>query len=78
MQCTLHNVAIFASRNKQQAYFRFALGAKRRVMISSSIYCTNCGTANVQQAKFCFGCGHALQSGSLAAPGSLTGWLTHN
>jgi serine/threonine protein kinase len=47
-------------------------------MISPSIYCTNCGTANVQQAKYCFGCGHALQSGSLAAPGSLTGLLTHN
>ena len=47
-------------------------------MISPSIYCTNCGTANAQQAKFCFGCGHALQSGALAAPGSLTGLLTHN
>jgi WD40 repeat protein len=47
-------------------------------MISSSIYCTNCGKPNVQQAKFCFGCGHALQSGALATPGSLTGLLTHN
>src|SRR6266516_1052569 len=52
--------------------------AKRRIMISSSMYCTNCGTANVQQAKFCFGCGHALHSGALAASGSLTGLLTHN
>jgi WD40 repeat protein len=47
-------------------------------MISSSIYCTNCGTANLRQAKFCFGCGHALQSGALAAAGSLTGLLVHN
>jgi eukaryotic-like serine/threonine-protein kinase len=47
-------------------------------MISSSIYCTNCGTANLRQAKFCFGCGHALQSGTLASPGSLTGLLVHN
>jgi WD40 repeat protein len=47
-------------------------------MISPSIYCTSCGTANVQQAKFCFSCGHALQSGSLASSGSLTGLLTHN
>ena len=47
-------------------------------MNSPSIYCTNCGTANVQQAKFCFGCGHALQSGALTASGSLTGLLTHN
>src|SRR5437016_14612674 len=47
-------------------------------MISSSMYCTNCGTANVQQAKFCFGCGHALHSGALGASGSLTGLLTHN
>ena len=42
------------------------------------MYCTNCGTANVQQAKFCFGCGHALHSGALATSGSLTGLLTHN
>src|SRR5215467_14544456 len=62
----------------QQSYFRFAHRAKRQIMISSPIYCTNCGTANVQQAKFCFGCGHPLQSGALAAPGSLTGLLTHN
>ena len=47
-------------------------------MNSPSIYCTNCGTANVQQAKFCFGCGHALQSGALTASSSLTGLLTHN
>jgi serine/threonine protein kinase len=47
-------------------------------MISSSIYCTNCGMANLRQAKFCFGCGKALQSGALAAPGSLTGLLVHN
>jgi len=47
-------------------------------MISPSIYCTNCGTANVQQAKFCFSCGHVLQSGSLAPSGSLTGLLAHN
>jgi eukaryotic-like serine/threonine-protein kinase len=47
-------------------------------MISSSIYCTNCGIPNIQQAKFCFACGHALQSGALATPGSLTGLLTHN
>jgi len=47
-------------------------------MISSSIYCTNCGTANSRQAKFCFGCGKTLQSGALSAPGSLTGLLVHN
>ena len=47
-------------------------------MISSSIYCINCGTENLQHAKFCFGCGQALQSGALAAPGSLTGLLVHN
>jgi WD40 repeat protein len=47
-------------------------------MISSSIYCTNCGAANLRQAKFCFGCGHTLQSGALAAVGSLTGLLVHN
>ena len=47
-------------------------------MISPSIYCTNCGTENVQHAKFCFSCGHALQSGPLASSGSLTGLLTHN
>src|SRR2546430_16938952 len=47
-------------------------------MISSSMFCTNCGTANVQQAKFWFGCGHALPSGALGASGSLTGLLTHN
>src|SRR5437899_2218993 len=58
--------------------FSLCPGAKRRVMISSSMYCTNCGAANLRQAKFCFGCGHALQSGALAAAGSLTGLLVHN
>jgi len=47
-------------------------------MISSSIYCINCGTANLRQAKFCFDCGQALQSGALTASGSLTGLLVHN
>jgi len=47
-------------------------------MNSPSMYCTNCGTANVQQAKFCFGCGHVLQSGTLTISSSLTGLLSHN
>lgn len=50
----------------------------RQAMSSSPLYCTNCGAANLQQAKFCFGCGKALQSGALAASGSLTGLLVHN
>jgi WD40 repeat protein len=48
-------------------------------MISSPLYCTNCGAANSMQAKFCFGCGQALQSGITAlASGSLTGLLIHD
>jgi len=48
-------------------------------MISSPIYCTNCGAANSLQAKFCFGCGQALQSGVTASSsGSLTGLLVYN
>jgi eukaryotic-like serine/threonine-protein kinase len=48
-------------------------------MISSPIYCTNCGAANSPQAKFCFGCGQALQSGvTVSAAGSLTGLLVYN
>jgi WD40 repeat protein len=47
-------------------------------MISSPIYCTNCGAANTSQAKFCFGCGKALQAGAPAAPASHTGLLVYN
>src|SRR6516162_194518 len=47
-------------------------------MISSPIYCTNCGAANMPQANFCFGCGKALQSGALAASASHTGLLVYN
>jgi WD40 repeat protein len=47
-------------------------------MISSPVYCTSCGAANMQQARFCFGCGKTLQSGPLAPSGSLTGLLAHN
>jgi WD40 repeat protein len=48
-------------------------------MISSPLYCTNCGAANTAQAKFCFGCGQSLQTGVVAsAAGSLTGLLVHD
>src|SRR5258708_12568980 len=48
-------------------------------MIPSTLYCINCGTANLAQAKFCFGCGQSLQT-SVAPPGvsSLTGLLVHD
>src|SRR5260370_40851871 len=79
-RCIEHYITLPYMHKARSSRIIFALtwGTKRRAMISPSIYCTNCGTANVQQAKFCFGCGHALQSGALAASGSLTGLLTHN
>src|SRR5438270_4588474 len=80
LPCNEHNITspYLHEARTSRLIFALLLKAKRQVMISPSIYCTNCGKANAQQAKFCFGCGHALQSGSLAAPGSLTGLLTHN
>src|SRR5258708_1867417 len=48
-------------------------------MVSSTLYCSNCGTINPAQAKFCFGCGQSVQN-SIAPPGavSLTGLLIHD
>src|SRR5258708_36843375 len=48
-------------------------------MVSSTLYCINCGAANLARAKFCFGCGQSLQT-SVAPPGvsSLTGLLVHD
>src|SRR5216683_3292339 len=48
-------------------------------MVPSTLYCINCGAANLAQAKFCFGCGQSLQT-SVAPPGvsSLTGLLVHD
>src|SRR6266404_797236 len=48
-------------------------------MVPSTLYCINCGAANLIQAKFCFGCGQSLQT-NVAAPavGSLTGLLVHS
>jgi serine/threonine protein kinase len=48
-------------------------------MVPSTLYCSNCGTINPAQAKFCFGCGQSVQN-SIAPPGagSLTGLLIHD
>src|SRR5260370_33872788 len=48
-------------------------------MLPSTLYCINCGAANLAQAKFCFGCGQSLLT-SVAPPGvsSLTGLLVHD
>ncbi len=48
-------------------------------MVPSTLYCINCGAANLARAKFCFGCGQSLQT-SVAPPGvsSLTGLLVHD
>src|SRR5260370_28403066 len=48
-------------------------------MVPSTLYCINCGAANLARAKFCFGCGQSLQT-SVATPGvrSLTGVLVHD
>src|SRR5260370_1270087 len=48
-------------------------------MVPSTLYCINCGAANLAQAKFCFGCGQSLLT-SVAPRGvsSLTGLLVHD
>jgi eukaryotic-like serine/threonine-protein kinase len=48
-------------------------------MLPSALYCTNCGAPNLAQAKFCFGCGQALQLPSAASTrNSFTGLLQPN
>jgi serine/threonine protein kinase len=48
-------------------------------MPGSALYCINCGTANPQQAAFCFACGQALHKQPVDATNSpSTGSLPHD
>ena len=42
-------------------------------MVSSPLFCTHCGAANVAQAAFCYSCGQTIEIPVIALTSAISG-----